>query len=115
MTTMALYPWETAETVDREQIEAEILADAEFQQWFDSVMAGIEQAIELGPLHDQPQPAPADPTAGMDELQFMEYTFQQLTAQPAEKVLSFADQTLRAPRSGWGLLPAWQRDEYVGA
>lgn len=112
----ALYPWETVETVERELIEAEILADAEFQQWFDRVWAGMEQAIELGPLCDQPQPAPADPTAGMSELEFMEYTFQQLTAQIPEKMLSFADVVLRAPRTGgWDLLPEWQRDEHVGA
>lgn len=69
---IALYPWETVETVNREQIEAEIQTDAEFQQWLDELYA----LIELGPLYDQPQPAPADPTAGMSELEFMEYTFQ---------------------------------------
>lgn len=85
--TIALYPWETVETVTREQVEAEILADAEFQQWLDDVMAD-----------------PAD----MGELEFMAYMADQLEASIVAPVLD-------SPRTGgWDLLPDWQRDDYVG-
>lgn len=91
---VVMYPWQTVEDVEREQIEAEILADAEFTQWLDEVYA-------------EPDPAT------MTELEFLAYAADQ--AQNAEQTLMFAEQTLRAPRSGgWDLLPDWQRDDYVG-
>lgn len=97
MTTIevVMYPWQTVEDVEREQAEAEILADAEFQQWLNEVYAV--------------------PVEEMGELEFLTYAADQAEAQNAEKVLMFAEQTLRAPRSGWGLLPDWQREDYIGA
>lgn len=108
MTTMTMYPWETVEDVEREQAEAEILADAEFQQWLDEVYAV--------------------PVEAMTELEFLAYAADQAEAQNAERILSFAEETLIwtmfAPRSGgWSqallageidVLPDWQRDDYVG-
>lgn len=98
MTTIevVMYPWQTVEDVEREQAEAEILADAEFQEWLDEVYA--EPDIEA-----------------MTELEFLAYAADQAEAQNVEKTLMFAEQTLRAPRTGgWDLLPDWQRDGYVG-
>lgn len=106
MTTLALYPWETVEDVAREQIEAEILSDAEFQQWLDEVMA---VSVEI-----------------MTELEFMTMMADQLQAQIYPEMLIFAEETLMfAPRNGgWSaellagevvVLPDWQRDDYVGA
>ncbi len=92
---VAMYPWQTVEDVEREQAEAEILADAEFQEWLDEVYA--EPDLET-----------------MGELEFLAFVADQLEAQNVEKTLMLAEQTLRAPRSGWGLLPDWQRDDYVG-
>ena len=113
MTTIALYPWETTETVTNEQIEAEILADAEFAQWLDEVYA-------------EPDPAT------MTELEFLAYVADQAEAQNVEKTLSQAEQMLSlamvqvlAPRTGgWSqallageveVLPDWQREDYVGS
>ncbi len=108
---IALYPWETVEAVEREQIEAEILADTEFQQWLDELWA---DSCWLEAASQQPTDS-SQQLSGMSELEFMEYTFQQLTAQISEKMPSFADVMLRAPRTGgWDLLPEWQRDGYVG-
>ena len=111
MTTIALYPWETTETVTNEQIEAEILADAEFQQWLDALLA------DSGWLEaDGQQPAAnSQQLASMGELEFLAYAADQAEAQSAEKMLRIADQTLRAPKSGWGLRPEWQRYDYVGS
>lgn len=104
--TIALYPWETVEDVTREQIEAEILTDAEFQQWLDEIMAV--------------------PVETMTELEYMTMIADQLEAQPGAEMLIFAEETLMfAPRNGgWSaellagavaVLPDWQRDDYVGA
>lgn len=105
MTTLALYPWEDIDIAVREQAEQEIWSDAEYQQWLDELLTV--------------------PVEEMGELEFMEYTLAQLEAQPAAEMLSFAEVTLRAPRSGgWSqalldgeveVLPAWQREDYVGA
>ena len=97
MTTLALYPWEDIDMATRERAEQEIWSDAEYQQWLDELLAV--------------------PVEEMDELEFMAYMADQLEAQPAAEILSFADVMLRAPRSGgWSqVLPDWQRDDYVGA
>lgn len=127
MTTIevVMYPWQTVEDVEREQAEAEILADAEFQQWLDEVMAdsGWLEADGQQPTAISQQPA------SMGELEFLAYAADQAEAQPAEKMLSFAEETLIwtlfAPRSGgWSaellageveVLPDWQREDYIGA
>lgn len=111
---VSLYPWEDIDAAVREQAEQEIWSDAEYQQWLDELLA------DSGWLEADSQ-QPAD----MSELEFMEYTLAQLQAQPAAEILSFAEVTLRAPRSGgWSqalldgdvdVLPDWQRDEYVGS
>lgn len=103
---VALFPWEDVDMVVRERAEQEIWSDAEYQQWLDALLAV--------------------PIEEMSELEFMAHMADQLEAQPAEKMLSFADEALMlAPRSGgWSqalldgdvdVLPDWQRDEYVGA
>ncbi len=128
-TGLALFPWEDIDMAVREQAEQEIWSDAEYQQWLDTLLAepGCAKCGYTGEEWQEgtcggegwtgkPCPHCSDPTAGMSELGFMEYTFQQLTAQIPEKMLSFADVMLRAPRTGgWDLLPEWQRDDYVGA
>lgn len=91
MAALAIYPWQDIDVAVREQAEAEILADAEFQQWFDGLWAGMEQAIELGPVHDQPQP---DPTAGMGELEFMAYTLSCLRSGEQQPAVVWSDATL---------------------
>lgn len=141
---MVMYPWQTVEDVEREQIEAEILTDAEFAQWLDEVYAEpmeptTEEAAPSkwgegcakcgytgeGWQHGtcggdgwtgKPCPHCSDPTAAMTELEFLAYAADQAEAQSVEKTLMFAEQTLRAPRAGgWDLLPDWQREDYIGA
>lgn len=103
---VALYPWEDIDMAVREQAEAEIWSDAEYQQWLDAFVG--------------------KPVEAMTELEFMAYTADQLEAQPSAETLSFAEETLMfAPRNGgWSaellagavaILPDWQRDDYVGA
>lgn len=104
MTTLALFPWEDIDMVVRAQAEAEIWSDAEYQQWLDELLA--------------------DDVATMSEAEYMTYLADQLEAQPAAETLSFAEETLRAPRTGgWSaellagavdVLPEWQRDDYIG-
>ena len=111
MTMVTMYPWQTVEDVEREQAEAEILADVEFAQWLDEVWA------DSGWLEaDGQQPtANSQQLAGMTELEFLAHAADRAEAQNVEKTLMFAEQTLRAPRTGgWDLLPEWQRDGYVG-
>lgn len=121
MTMIALYPWENVDMAVREQAEQEIWSDEEYQQWLDELLAdsGWLEADGQQPAANSQQPA------DMDELEFMAYMADQLEAQPAAEILSFADVMLRAPRSGgWSqalldgevdVLPDWQRDDYVGS
>lgn len=91
MIEIALYPWQEVDGVVRELAEAEILLDAEYQAWLDEFFADMEQAIELGPVRDQPQP---DPTASMGELEFMEYTLSRLRSGEQQPAVVWSDAVL---------------------
>jgi hypothetical protein len=88
----ATFPWETADDITRKQIEDEIHSDAEFKLWYDGLMDDMLANIEMGPVQG-PQP---DLAAGMGELEFLDYTMQQIAAGTAPKTLIFTEEMLSA-------------------
>lgn len=79
ITMPAPLPWETIDEVNRQQIEEEILSDAEYGDWLDGLFADDEQT---------------DPTASMGELEFLDYAVTALATGRAPKTLSFTDEML---------------------